>query len=80
MPFGDLSRYGERIVHIAPGENMLVVLWMIEFVYVWTNTEGYVLFTLAFVFQEDRKWKEHMKLFLFLRLPLFLCLCREIRK
>ena len=42
-------------MHIAPGENMLVVLWIIAFVYLWTNTEVYVLLTLAFVFQEDRK-------------------------
>ena len=53
--FLDLSQYGEGIVHIAPGENMLVVLWIIAFVYLWTNTEVYVLLTLAFVFQEDRK-------------------------
>jgi hypothetical protein len=52
-------------VHVAPGENMLVVLWMIAFVYVWKNMEDYVLFTLAFVFREDLKWEEHMKLFMF---------------
>jgi hypothetical protein len=38
---------------------MLVVSWMIVFVYVWTNMEVYVLFTLAFVFREDLKYQDH---------------------